>query len=190
MSFSRIKYDENAYNEKLNREVAQGDYRLFKGYNENCNKCNSFDGPRNSLSEQSIPIVDKCENELCALTYVESLLQNRVNKLIDSNDYGKNDEYKNYPVVNKLTCDDSLNFEDTRFTYPIEAFRCMDTSQYHYSPFLSTNPQCEIQSERIGSNTRLTMKDTWKMKTPKLIDQSCVLPDSTNNNVEVNFCKQ
>ena len=41
MSFSRINYDNTAYDLKINRSIGPGDYRLFKGYNENCSKCYS-----------------------------------------------------------------------------------------------------------------------------------------------------
>lgn len=193
MSFSRIKYDNNAYNEKISREIGEGNYRLFKGYNESCNRCHSYDGTRNAKSDKAIPNVDSCASgntELCELTFVESLLQNRVHKLIDSNDYGKNDDYKNYPTLKQPVCSTLLDFEDTRFTYPLEVYRCMDTTDYHYNPYLSTNPQCEIQEDRIGSNTRLISKDSWQYYWR---NQKHLIMEQTNllNNVEeVNYCKQ
>ena len=200
MSFSRIKYDNNAYNEKINRETGEGNYRLFKGYNESCNRCISYDGPRNAKSDKGIAKIDSCaagNTELCELTFVESLLQNRVHQLIDSNDYGKNDEYKNYPIINQPICSNVLDFEDTRFTYPLEVYRCMDTTEYHYNPYLSTNPQCEIQEDRIGSNTRLISKDSWQYQWRKQKHMIMEQPDMLgiannsidNNNTEINYCK-
>lgn len=171
MSFSRIKYDEEAYNLQLNRSVAQGDYRLFQNYNENCNKCYSQDGVRNSKSD--VAITSQWGN----MADAESLLTNRVNKLVNYNAYGANDMYKNVPIINTPVCDNTLMPEDTRFSYPLEAYRCMDLTSYHYSPHLFSNPQCEIQDDRIGMNSRLRVKDTFKPTPVTLIDQVAILPN-------------
>jgi hypothetical protein len=182
MSFSRIHYDDNAYQLKMARSVAPGDYRLYNGFNENCDKCFSYDGPKNSKAD--ISEIDS-NNKWGGLAEVESLLTNRKNKLTDGNENQKNDSYKNFPVKNPDNCDNTLVPEDTRFTYPIEAFRCMDLTDFHFNPYLSTNPQCEIQDDRIGSNSRLSIKDRHVAKIPKLADQSVFLPPSSNNNVNI-----
>lgn len=170
MSFSRIKYDNEAYDLQLNRSVAPGDYRLFQNYNENCDKCYSQDGVRNSKSDSAIT------SQWANMADAESLLTNRVNKLIDHNAYGANDMYKNVPIITVPTCDNSLSAEDTRFSYPLEAYRSMDLTAYHYSPHLFSNPQCEIQDDRIGMNSRLRVKDTFKPTPVNLIDQISILP--------------
>jgi hypothetical protein len=173
MSFSRIKYDNEAYDLQLNRSVAPGDYRLFHNYNENCDKCYSQDGVRNSKSDSAIT------SQWANMADAESLLTNRVNKLIDYNAYGANDMYKNVPIITVPNCDNSLAAEDTRFSYPLEAYRSMDTTNYHYSPHLFSNPQCEIQDDRIGMNSRLRIKDTFKPTPVNLIDQVSILPKGT-----------
>lgn len=191
MSFSRIKYDNEAYDLKLNRTVAPGDYRLYKGFNESCNKCFSYDGPKNSKSDVSIG------KQFDITTEIESHLTNRINKLVDFNKYGTNDFYKNIPTINNSKCDNNLIAEDTRFTFPIEAFRSMDLTSYHYSPFLYVNPNCEIQEDRIGLNSRLRVKDTFVTLPTKPIDQSIFLPKGGNDVVDlsqtyngtVNMCK-
>ena len=181
MSFSRIQYDNTAYDLKLNRSVGPGDYRLFKGYNENCSKCFSYDGPKNAKSDVFTAGKNTCDTEWSAMTDVESHLTNRINKLIDDNNYGKNDSYLNIQVNPvKPTCSDLLVSEDTRFTYPIEAFRSMDTSSYHYNPFLYVNPQCELEDDRIGLNSRLRIKDTFSPTMPVLYDQTSILPNGNN----------
>ncbi len=185
MSFSRIQYDNAAYDLKLNRSVAPGDYRLFKGYNENCSKCFSYDGPKNAKSDVYTAGKSDCDTEWSAMTDVESHLTNRVNRLTETNVYGKNDSYLNLQVNPvKPTCADVLIPEDTRFTYPLEAFRSMDTTSYHYNPFLYVNPQCEIEEDRIGLNSRLRVKDTFVPKFATPIDQTSILPKSYNNNVQ------
>ena len=185
MSFSRIKYDTTSYDLKIQRETNPGDYRLFKGYNENCSRCFSYDGPKNAKSDVSLTEQDTYieSSQWSSMTETESYLTNRVNKLTDDNTYGKNDYYKNLPVVNKNACNTILESEDTRFTAPIEAYRCIDATSYHFSPYLSVNPQCEVQNndDKIGINSRLKVKDTFIPNKPNIIDQSIILPDNQKN---------
>jgi hypothetical protein len=182
MSFSRIKYDNSAYDLKLNRSVGPGDYRLFKGYNENCSKCYSYDGPKNAKSDVYTVGNNECDTEWSSMTEVESHLTNRVHKLVDDNEFGKNDSYLQLHVNPiKPACSETLISEDTRFTNPLEAYRSMDTTSYHYSPYLYVNPQCEIQGDRIGLNSRLRVKDTFKPNLTTPIDQSIILPHGNNN---------
>ena len=178
MSFTRIKYDNDTYDLKLQRTTEGGDYRLFLGSNENCSKCLSYDGPRNAKSDVSLAAHDGF-NQWPSVTEVESHLTNRVNQLTDNNQYGKNDYYKKLPIVNTNNCTTVLNSEDTRFTNPIEAYRGMDVTSYHYTPYLHVNSQCEILDDRIGLNSRLKIKDNFIIKKPKIIDQTSILPSST-----------
>ena len=197
MSFTRTKYDNEAYDLKIERTTGPGDYRLFFGNNENCEKCISYDGPRNGKSDVSI--ADDGEiNQWGSMTEVESHLTNRVNKLTDTNIYGKNDHYKNIHVTNKNNCEKILESEDTRFSFPLEAYRCMDLTAYHYSPFLHVNGQCEIQddNDRIGLNSRIRVKDTFTVIKPTLIDQTDILPPISNlsnltnlSNQTIDICK-
>jgi hypothetical protein len=177
MSFSRIRYDNTAYDLKLDRAIAPGDYRLFKGYNENCAKCYSFNGPVNAKSD--VYTAGRSENDIewASMAEVESHLTNRVNKLVDDNNFGKNDSYLKFDI-NKIkpVCSELLISEDTRFTNPLEAYRSLDTTSYHCTPFLYTNPQCEIQEDRIGLNSRLRIKDTFKSIPSKPIDQTDIFP--------------
>jgi hypothetical protein len=186
MSFTRIKYDNDAYDLKLNRETGPGDYRLLMVNNENCNKCSSYNGTRNSKSDVAIRGSDTT-NQWGPMAEIESHLTNRVNKLIDSNGYGVNDEYKKLSTDVPVNCTNFLDFEDTRFTNPIEAYRCMDLTSYHYSPFLYVNSQCEYQEDRIGMNSRLKVKDSFKVSVPKMMDQENVLP-KRNQNEDHNLC--
>jgi hypothetical protein len=192
MSFSRIHYDSAAYDLKLDRSVKPGDYRLFKGYTENCSKCFSYDGPKNAKSDVYTAGKSDCDTEWSAMAEVESHLTNRVNKLVDDNHLGKNDSYLNLQVNPiKPTCSNMLISEDTRFTYPLEAFRSMDTTSYHYTPFLYGNPQCEIEEDRIGLNSRLRVKDTYITPSTIPIDQSVILPngDDLSKSSKYNMCK-
>jgi hypothetical protein len=178
MSFNRIKYDNEAYDLKMERSTIPGDYRLFMGNNENCEKCFSYDGPRNAKTDVSLN--SNANNQWPDITEVESHITNRVNKLIDFNNYGKNDSYKKFNIVNKKVCKDTLIPQDTRFTNPIEAYRGMDLTAYHYNPFLYVNSQCEILEDRIGLNSRNHVKDTFVVTRPVPVDQTGFLPNENN----------
>jgi hypothetical protein len=186
MSFTRTKYDNEAYDLKMERSTGPGDYRLFIGTNENCGKCMSYDGPRNGKSDVSLADGGQL-NQWGGMTEVESHLTNRVNKLTNTNIYGKNDHYNNIPVTNKNKCNNTLESEDTRFSFPLEAYRCMDLTAYHYSPFLHINGQCEIQDDRIGLNSRLRVKDTFIVTKPTPLDQTNTLPLDVS--VPFDICK-
>lgn len=189
MSFSRIKYDNSAYDLKINRSVGPGDYRLFKAYNENCSKCFSYDGPKNAKSDVYTVGNSQTDIEWGSMTEVESYIMNRVNKLVDDNELGKNDSYLKFQVNPiKQTCANTLIAEDTRFTNPIESYRSMDTTVYHYTPFLYSNPQCEIQEDRIGLNSRLRVKDTFKPSPVMVYDQTDTIP-SVKLNTPSTICK-
>lgn len=185
MAFSRIKYDDDSYNLKLEREISPLDYRLFNGFNESCDKCLNYDGYRNNKSDVSLGknLDPNSDNQWGSLAEIESYLSNRVNKLKNSNVYGKNDHYKNIPTINKHLCNNNLQSEDTRFTYPIEAFRSLDTTSYKFIPYLSVNPQCQIETNeaKIGLNSRLRVRDTFVPTKPTLADQSVFLPAQGNN---------
>jgi hypothetical protein len=192
MSFNRIKYDNDAYDLKINRSVGPGDYRLFKSYNESCSKCFSYDGPKNAKSDVYTVGGSQTDIEWGSMTEVESYIMNRVNKLVDDNHLGKNDSYLKFQVNPiKQTCSNTLISEDTRFTNPIESYRSMDTTVYHFIPFLYSNPQCEIQEDRIGLNSRLKVKDSFKPAPIILYDQTDTLPIniSTDLNTSHNMCK-
>lgn len=196
MSFNRIKYDNTTYDLKINRSIGPGDYRLFKGFNENCSKCYSYDGPKNSIADVSTVGNSECDTEWSAMTDAESHLTNRIHKLTDNNILGKNDSYLKLEINPiKPHCSRSLISEDTRFTNPLEAYRSMDTTSFHYSPYLYTNNQCEIQEDRIGLNSRLRVKDTFQPNFNKPIDQSGILPNGNDNIDELtlpstyNICK-
>lgn len=185
MSFNRINYDNESYDLKLKRSTSVGDYKLSIDSIRNCKNCLSYDGTRNSRFDIStLPIADET-----SMTDIESILTNRVNKLSNSNINGKNDNYKNIKTINSQLCDTNLDFEDTRFTNPIQKYRCMDLTEYHYTPFIHVNGQCEIQDnyERQGLNSRLKVKDSYKVQNPNPIDQINILP--TNIDVSEIYTK-
>ena len=76
MSFSRINYDQCAYDLQLDRSTAPGNYRLFPGQVDNCNKCYPYNQPNRS-SEHPSMARDNCETGYGDLADVESEITNR-----------------------------------------------------------------------------------------------------------------
>ena len=175
MAFSRIKYDDCATKLKTEREVAPGNYRLFPGFVENCQQCFSEFGPVGSKADVS-SAKNSCSLDWSGMAQVESDLTNRNIPLTDCNENATNTTYNKNPVYNKTACTPLLNSEDTRFSNPIQAYRSMSLTDYQLQPFLYSNPQCHVQDDRIGLNSRNKAKDTYTLTMPNIVDQGNVFP--------------
>ena len=181
MSFNRIKYDSCAYDLKMERSTQPGDYRLYANYAENCDQCFSLDGPVGSKSDVSL--VRKNEDlSFTNMADVESALSWRRQKLTDCNT--ALDDLGADKLVHKKTCTSKLVAEDTRFTNPLDNYRAMSLTSYMVSPYLPVNPQCNIQpnDDKLGLNSRLFVKDTYKQSPYNSWDNGGALPKDTPNN--------
>ena len=174
MSFNRTKYDKCAYDLQMKRSTGPGDYKLFGSFAENCEPCLSMYGPVGSKADVSLV---RKPNDLSFgnMAAVESELSWRnqlVSKCNDNNPIGK------HTLIHKSPCTNKLTSEDTRFTHPIDNFRCMSLTSYQVEPYLSINPQCHIQpiSDRVGMNSRMYAKDTHKTPEQKYFDNGEALP--------------
>jgi hypothetical protein len=175
MSFSRIKYDQCAYDLKMDRSTQPGDYRLYANYAENCNQCISFDGPVGSKSDVSLAR-DNNDLTFTNMADVESILTWRTKKLTDCNE--PLDKLDNSKLRHKPVCTSKLVAEDTRFTNPLDNFRGMSLTPYMLNPYLPVNPQCVIQDidEKVGLNSRLFVKDNYKTPDQTAWDNNSSLP--------------
>lgn len=178
MSFSRIKYDNCATDLKNKRSVDPGQYYLFPGYGENCDQCFSATGPVGSKADVSTSKT-KCSLDWGEMAQIESDLTSRNLPLTDCNENATNMNYSKNKVVNKNTCSPVLNSEDTRFTNPIQSYRSMSLTAYQIEPFLFSNPQCHVQDDRIGLDSRLTAKDSYVMPLADFVDTGAALPKET-----------
>jgi len=178
MAFSRINYDKCAYDLKINRSTQPGDYRLFESSVENNNACLSFGGPIGSKSDVSVAKLDN-QLEYDKMIDIDSKLSWRRQLLNNCNDNNLN---INIDVKHKSNCSLALVSEDTRFTHPIDNYRAMDTSIYNYSPYLHVNPQDYYQEDRLGTNTKLLIKDNYIMPKQESWDKGEALPPQNNNN--------
>ena len=154
MSFSRLSYDNNAYELQMNRSIKPGNYMLFAPYGENMNSCFSYTGPVGSKADVSL-VQDMADTE--------SKLSWRNQKLSKTNE---NCFLEKQSVQHKPVCSNKLTPEDTRFTNPLDNFRSLSITELMVSPYLHVNPQCAIQeiNDRVGINSRLTSKDLFAMK--------------------------
>lgn len=178
MSFTRINYDECAYDLKLKRSLGQGNYRLSGNMVDNCNQCYPYNLPGTSIDVASTAR-GKCETGFGNLADAESLITNRKNPLQKCNKEQKNDEYKTQVKVHhKPLCSNTLESEDTRFTNPLDNYRGMSLTGYHFTPYLHVNPQCHFQSNthREGSSSRLMVKDCYNNPNQTPWDDGTALP--------------
>jgi hypothetical protein len=172
MAFSRINYDKCSYDLKMDRSTQPGYYRMLPSSVENHNACISYGGPVGSKADVSLA---KPDNQLKFddMVDVESQLSWRRQSLNQCND---NNLTLNVNLNHKSNCTFNLVSEDTRFTHPIDDFRSMDTTPYNYSPYLHVNPQDYYQKDRIGTNTKLLVKDNYIMPKQDMWDNGEALP--------------
>jgi hypothetical protein len=175
MSFNRIKYDNGAYDLQMSRSTAPGDYRLYAPYGESCEQCYSYSGPIGSKSDVSLV---KKQNDLTFkdMANIESQLSWRNNKLSKTNEPLNSIENNN--LQHKPSCSEKLTPEDTRFTHPIDNYRGMSLTELMLDSYLHINPQCSIQEsgDRIGLNSRLQSKDTYKLTEQEFWDKGDAFP--------------
>jgi len=175
MSFNRMRYDNCATELHVKRSVGEGNYRLYPGYVESTNECFSFDGPIGSKVDVST--AKKAETlDWGKMTKIESELKSLNLPLTDCNENVANMNYYKNETINKTGCANALSAEDSRFTYPLQAFRSMSLTSYQLQPFLYSNPQCHVIDDRIGLDSRNKAKDTFKTPDVNLVDRGEALP--------------
>jgi len=185
MSFSRINYDESAYDLQMKRSTEPGNYRLEPSFAESCKQGYSYNDPINAKSQVSLV---KKNNDLTfgSMAHVESLLTNRVNHLQNGNSEGKNNDYLKEKVHHKQNCNTFLESEDTRFTNPIDTFRGMSTTNFHFTPYLHVNPQAMYQTigNKFGSSSRLSVKDNYNVPTQNAWDDGSSMPPKVGDELK------
>jgi hypothetical protein len=181
MAFSRVKYDDCAFKLQVNRETGPGNYRLFSGSVENCDQCFSASGPVGSKADVSTT-KNSCSLDWTGMAQVESDLTWRGNQLTKCNENAANTNWNKNAVNNKPLCNPTLNSEDTRFTFPIQAYRSMSLLDYQLEPFLFSNPQCHVQDDRQGMDSRNTVKDSYRVPKQDFIDKGESLPTEIKTN--------
>jgi len=186
MSFSRMRYDDCATSLHVERSVGEGNYRLYPGFGENVDECHSFDGPRGSKADVSTAET-KATLDWGNMAKIESDLKRLNVPLTNCNDNATNLDYWKNKTYNKVGCSPFLNADDTRFSYPIQAFRSMSLTSYQLQPFLFSNPQCHVIDDRSGLNSRLRAKDSYKTPNPNILDHGEALPKENKHSPPLGY---
>jgi hypothetical protein len=175
MAFSRNNYDSNAYNLQIKRSTDPLEYRLFGSFAENINSCLA---PECSIGSKADVSLVREQTHLTneEMTNVENALSWRSKILSKENT--NTDPFSKFKLINKKQCSNKLSPEDTRFSYPLDNYRCMSVLEFELTPYLPVNPQCFIQSidEKIGLNSRLFSKDNYKIPKQEFWDKELSLP--------------
>lgn len=176
MSFNRLSYDNSAYILKKQRSADMGDYRLFPGYYENCNKKMSSTGIRNSKSDVST-VKGNCDLSWGSLTETESKLTFRSQRLSKSNNKLEklDDKVNHKPII-----DNKKDTTDTRFSHPLCNYRGLSIINYQMDPVIEPNPQNNISCDslREGHSSRLWARDNYTIPKTVPIIQDNILPKS------------
>ena len=175
MSFNRTKYDKCAYDLQMGRSRDPGNYRIAPEFAENCNECFSANGPVGSKADVSLT-KERGELRFGTMADTESHLSWRHQQLTKCNKLSQ--PFGKFKVNHKPVCSNKLTPEDTRFTFPIDNYRGMSLTTYMVSPYLPVNPQCHIQEscDRIGFNSRLSAKDSYRPQKVEMWDKGEALP--------------
>lgn len=190
MSFNRLPYDRCAYSQSVKRSVTPGDYRLYLGHGENCKKCLPLNAPINSKdSVSSVRRVN--ETDFGFLANAESHLTNRTIPLSECNQNATDAKHKTLKLHHKPICETKMESEDTRFSHPVESYRGMSLLNFHFEPYLHTNPQNNVicDSHREGFNSRGWVKDNYKLPEQEKWDKGKALPPKPKKVKQLPKCK-
>jgi hypothetical protein len=186
MSFNKLMYDENSFEERVTSMTRPGDYRLARFMNFNNTRCSSSVGPRNNRTGNNSEITQPSNWK--GLVEIDNVLSNRDMLHSKSRDYRLMADKQKRLYANCLDyeasgCSNFLRPEDTRLTnnkqdyrgiywgrmgnkgYPIRdprvfVFDGHNTTTQHEVPY---------ENIRTGVNTRLEFRDNYKMRLPLMI---------------------
>ena len=149
--FTHQRYDQEAYNEEVNRSTGPLLYMLDPNYAVNRRKCFAPYGPNNPqmISEAVGQQID-----------VDSVLRGVSKINSKSNAQQTPDSLESYQKINRNDCSDLLESEYTRYTYPAYDIRGLTTRDLRFEYPLQ-DPQCQI-FENFEVNTRLQAKDSLR----------------------------
>lgn len=166
---SRLSYDSNTYNDRLIESTDPLLYRVNRNHMYNCENCLSVLGPRGCNRNPAISRVN--QNGIAPaqeLTDLESLLTNRNVPLSKSRVAHVNPvDVTQFKLYHNRICNDSLNPENTRLSYPAALYRDVSVNRFYD---LNQNPQEPIFWD-FSVDTRLEAKDNFNPNVPVLWPQ-------------------
>lgn len=159
---SRLPYDDGVYEDKLRESTAPLGYRLSPDQMYNCKDCLSTLGPRggrSGVSKRGTTGYAASQD----LVDVESVLSNRNVKRSKLRSQGVNPvDVTQHKLVHARVCNNYLNPEATRLSYPASNYRDMPINRFYT---LHKDPQANIFWD-AAVNTRLEAIDNFKPDVP------------------------
>ena len=166
--FSRLPYDTCAYPDRLKESVSPAEYRLSPDQMYNCNSCLSDFGPRASNNGRGYDVSRSANTGYAAsqdLIDVDSILSNRNVKQSKCKTGHMNPiDVTKYKLNNVKICNNFLNPESSRLSYPSSNYRDMPINRFYN---LVRDPQANIFWDG-AVNSRLEAKDNTPIKIPVL----------------------
>jgi hypothetical protein len=189
MSFTRIQYDECAYNEKINNSQKPMYYKLFKGQAEQCDPCVSSLGPRNFRTYNNSEITKVKQEyplDMALMTDVDSLLSNRgypnARCMTGRTLKEKDEKIKQIPLgAHAKECDKSHRPEYTRLNIPTDNFRGIYIDRWEEPIIDPVNWLGPFNPD--GRNSKLVVRDSFKPFKPTPMKETALpetLPEPQN----------
>lgn len=169
--FTKLRYDNDAYQEEVARSTKPMLYRLDVNNYVNCNRCLPSHGPRNGR-EAAIAKGNQID--------VDSIMKGLGNIHTKSNKQPIS--LDQYQTVMPQECSKTLETEYSRFTHPSYDIKGLNVIDMRLGYPLH-DPQCQI-FENFEVNTRLQAKDNhctvWQIP----LDQRDLLPTTRLGNAK------
>jgi len=173
---SGLMYDEQAYKDKLQESTDPLQYRLFTNSRYNCNSCLTTLGPRSGHMGYGVSLPVDSQVAVAQspeMVNIESILSNRNVRTSKQKTQQLNPiNVTQFKTKNLRACNDYLNPEASRLSYPPAVYRDVGMNRFYDLP---KNPQANIFWD-FAENTTLNAKDNFFPEIPKLWSPYVSLP--------------
>lgn len=160
---SRLPYDDGVYEDKIRESTSELQYRLSPDQIYNCGQCLSTLGPRGSHHSGVSRVRPTGYAASQDLIDVDSVLSNRNVPRSKLKSLGVNpDDVTKHKLVHARVCNNKLNPESTRLSYPASNYRDMPINRFYNLP---KDPQANIFWD-AAVDTRLEAIDNFKPDIP------------------------
>lgn len=163
--FTRMQYDNDAYDERIGRSTRPMNYRLDPNAYVNCNNCYAPNGPRGNM-DNSVTVGNQID--------LDSILRglDTINTKINSHQMPV--PLGQYKLDHLPICDNTLETDATRHSNPASNIRGLAPRDMRLDYPLH-DPQCNI-FENFQINTRLQAKDNHRAVWQVPMNQDNILP--------------
>jgi hypothetical protein len=181
-SSSRLGYDTNNIDERIQQSTAPLQSILDPVRVRNCNECHSLNGPRSGKNGYgvSIPIQNPSITPAQDLVDIDSVMTNRNVKTTKTRRGMVNDvDLNKYKLHDAKLCDRGLDPLSSILSYPKQLYREMSINRFYDN---NINPQLNIYWNG-AVNSRLEAKDNYNYDLPYSLEQDeCASKVQPNRN--------